>query len=1229
MGAKTEHGIEEIEGILFENDLFTDDEIGLVEDYFEDGDDEILEKLEYREELDGDVYDVKAVLKKELRWLIQSGKEEDAERVCRFICSVWELNASYCFPGEMFSENCRVLESEPAMRTALFVSYISIYASMMCKSNLKKLMDYAHNDPEIVKKAYGYRGKSIPESIILLTVYFLLKYPEVKPEDEAGGLEALLERQGITGEEAEQDIALMRQYEDQLLKIFSEIYYYKRPKNVTDEIEKAIRDDRVDEEILKMAVASVPEHCGKIYLNEFRRRHVGGMAFINYALSRLLKNIVLVCFAARADEMLEAIACMDMRGDFEDRGGSYDQIFGVDSYWLIRYAVKRWEEKILKEQFVRNREIYLKCMDEQNFTLYHDMSEVIRRTDPGFHKEREQEELARQQGELAAELVSSVDSNFDKKVEKYLKDQIRLEALYPSDERSCETRNCFDWEMLSRYRKFYGYDALCKKCEAVLMICGGFDNYGYLLEEGVLKAERVRKLFRTMDEMKLALRFQLKGFTYLYGSLPNSKKWQVPFLTVGKEIFGAYLQERPDEMRRAFRNAERPGRLIALQIYSQGLECPSAEGEQDPLMGQEPSLRQDSSMEEVLRFCQDPSKEVRDALVDILCRARNREADVVRLLSSQAEEERKTAVRVLLRWEDEKYALILKDAFFKEKSAELRAWLEAVLPVDKLIRLEGERGLRELIKELHKGNKKRTLAWTCETPFSKVHKKDGEEADEEYLQAILLAYAAMAPRGAMVPFGVSSTAEALAGQLDEREYAVYINELFEKWIAAGADTKKRWVLFAAANHGDADMPGRLFEAVQEWSGKRVPIALEAVRALCLSLRPDALLMVEELSRKFKINKIREAARKALESTASWLGLTKEGLMDRTVPDLGFHEKRERIFDYGDRKFIVDINAEFEARVFDESGKMLKSLPAPGKRDDEAKAGAAREEFKQLKKQIKTMVKSQKERLETALTSGRQWDIGSWKKLFLENPVMFRLATGLIWGFYEEGEPAAVFHFMEDGAYHMEGTAGEPSTDEGAFRDKKAFMEGEAFIEKANSIEELLSKKGCSLSEGAKVGLVHPLELSQASLKAWKEHLEAHGIVQPIEQLDRPVYRMTGEEAAEMDLKRFKGMIMREPPLKKRLQVLGWNTDCAEEIYLKENQELSIGVELGMEEDFEFYYKIGAMGTVTLYEVKFYDLSSKEDYDFEYYFLKDVPERYFSEVVLELTRMTADCERRER
>ena len=227
MGEDTERGIEEIVAILCDSEVFSDDEISLIEDYFEDGDDGTLGKLAYKEDYMESAW--REAVREELRWLIQRGMYEAAGKVCRVIFTVWESGMSSCCPQEMFSDRCSVPGLEPAVKTALYASNICVDGARLSKPYLNKLMDYAQNNPEIIKKAYGYRGRGTLSGIVLLAMYFLLKYPEILPEDKAGGLEGLLEKQGITGDEAEQDLALMRQYEDLLLEIFGEIYFYERP----------------------------------------------------------------------------------------------------------------------------------------------------------------------------------------------------------------------------------------------------------------------------------------------------------------------------------------------------------------------------------------------------------------------------------------------------------------------------------------------------------------------------------------------------------------------------------------------------------------------------------------------------------------------------------------------------------------------------------------------------------------------------------------------------------------------------------------------------------------------------------------------------------------------------------------------------------------------------------------------------------------------------------------
>ena len=154
-----------------------------------------------------------------------------------------------------------------------------------------------------------------------------------------------------------------------------------------------------------------------------------------------------------------------------------------------------------------------------------------------------------------------------------------------------------------------------------------------------------------------------------------------------------------------------------------------------------------------------------------------------------------------------------------------------------------------------------------------------------------------------------------------------------------------------------------------------------------------------------------------------------------------------------------------------------------------------------------VVAAQKLRLEQALSTDRQWKTKNWKALFVENPIMRQFATGLIWGVYQgKGLDKTViktFRYMEDGTF--------------------------------NTVDE----EEYQLPERVDIGLVHPLELSEEELAAWKEQLSDYEIAQPIEQLERPVFRVTDEEKEKLELIRFGGVVVNSLFLFGKLQDMGW------------------------------------------------------------------------------------------
>ena len=607
--------------------------------------------------------------------------------------------------------------------------------------------------------------------------------------------------------------------------------------------------------------------------------------------------------------------------------------------------------------------------------------------------------------------------------------------------------------------------------------------------------------------------------------------------------------------------------------------------------------------EGILACAQDSSKQVRATLALICAGHREWEPEMRAFLSSKKSQERELAVRVMKAWGAENYQEALKKALETEKSKGVRELLLTCVEgaqapagengVSGLSAGSGPAGGDALAAQILKGGKKRKVSWAFETPFSQVHKKDGSLAGEDYLAAVLVSYADMSAAG------VSTEAKVLAGDLDERELHRYMAELFDKWLGSGAEAKKKWVLYAASIHGGEEIVPAFKKQIQEWpQHARGAMAAEAVKALALNGSAQALLLVDQISRKFKFRQVKAAAAQALDFAAASLGISREELEDKIVPTLGFGENMERIFDYGGRQFAVYLTPALELEIQDGEGKRLKNMPAPGKRDEEEKAAAAYEEFKQLKKQLKTVAANQKLRLEQALTSERLWKAGQWKELFVKNPVMHQFAIGLIWGIYTDGGLGDTFRYMEDGSF--------------------------------NTVDE----EEFDFPDEGMVGLVHPIELSEEALAAWKEQLADYEVTQPISQLERPMYRVAETEKGTKELTRFGGMLINGLSLSGKLLGMGWYRGSVQDAGVYSTFYREDG-EIGIELEFSGSYVGDENEEVTVYGAAFYKAGTVERGSYVYdtikaenqYALDAVPARYFSEMVLQLSQATAASKER--
>ena len=1043
---------------------------------------------------------------------------------------------------------------------ATYVAQIMAENQMwITKGQLIRLKSYARKNPQNLIEAMKYDS----DKLVLFTCYFFMKYPD--NTDSKKELPKRFTEQGLDCVDMEQnDRELLREYEELMLSSI-ESSFKNMDDNEKKELIESIRNNSFSDEMKSKIKQNK--------MDDGLAGFLGGCAFVNLGLSPILKTVVWLCLFSNAKNALQEIWNIDVRGDFSRYGGEFDELFDIVPTDLIALAVKVRARNVLKRQFEKNKESFLEVLNKVDYESLEFLYSIIKEVDKSMY-----EQVADRGEELAKERVIStlVNKNtaFDPVAKAYLRGEEPIEKLCADldgvREGYYSYENHLEQEALHIFCTNYEDEAFYRRCMSYLLLRSAILFFVKMIKQ---EKEVVKQLFDAFYQEKMPFIHQLNGCIMIADSYYFSGEERSDFLDAAKEVFAEHLKKNRKPMVEAFLNTDAQGRCLGLMTYQKDAEA---------------------YKEEIFAYTKDSSKNVKEKLIEILKSHANWSEDVIKLLDSSKAAERELAVRVLQIWNKPEHREALKNTLEKEKSEKIRSQIMSALNMEES---EGNSSIskEELIKQALKGNKKRTLAWAYETPFSTVHKKDKSLAEEEYLQAILGFYAAMSP------CGISKEAALLAEELDTMEFDVYVNELFDKWLEAGAEAKKRWVLYAASIHGGIDIIKKLQHHIQEWSkNARGAIAGDAVQAMALSPQPQALLIVDGIARKFKHKQVKAAASKALDFAAAELGLTRAQLEDKIVPDLGFNEKMERVFDYGERKFTVTITTALELEIVGDNGKKVKSLPAPGQKDDEQKAAAAYAEYKAMKSQLKTVVSSQKERLEAALSSARQWTSTEWQALFVKNPIMHQFAIGLIWGVYEGAQLTQSFRYMEDGSFN---TAQEEEYD---------------------------------IPDNAKVGLVHPIELSDQEKAAWTEQLEDYEIKQPFTQLRRESYVITEEEKGEKCLERFGGYVVNALSLSGKLQKYGWYKGSVLDAggfyeFYREDPDLGIGAEL----HFSGTYVSVLDEDVTLYEVVFYKAGTVERGSYVYdevedkntLFLEEVPERYFSEIVLQLSEITQKSEER--
>ena len=246
-----------------------------------------------------------------------------------------------------------------------------------------------------------------------------------------------------------------------------------------------------------------------------------------------------------------------------------------------------------------------------------------------------------------------------------------------------------------------------------------------------------------------------------------------------------------------------------------------------------------------------------------------------------------------------------------------------------------------------------------------------------------------------------------------------------------------------------------------------------VYILALNKNKYALKLLCDTSLKSKIEGIKNAAESALETIANRMKVERYELDDLLIPDFNLDKNGERIVYAEDKEYKLFIDDNIDLHIM-YNNKELKTAPKTFSKE-------LKSEITFIRKEIKNIVKSQRDKMIYLLMNGTKYSYNFWKSVYIDNYFFNEYAVKLIWNLYDENNLfLTTFRYSGDGSF----------TD---------YDDNEVKINENNSI-----------------GLAYIKEMDNDIIEKWKKQLSDYEIVQPIKQLkviddlEKEFYSFNGE-----------------------------------------------------------------------------------------------------------------------
>lgn len=326
----------------------------------------------------------------------------------------------------------------------------------------------------------------------------------------------------------------------------------------------------------------------------------------------------------------------------------------------------------------------------------------------------------------------------------------------------------------------------------------------------------------------------------------------------------------------------------------------------------------------------------------------------------------------------------------------------------------------------------------------------------------------------------------------------------------GSGIASKGILSVAAACAGATAAPAVGRYLKQWYGMRAAQCRALVEMLAWIEHKSATQLLLSVGSRFRTRGIQEEANKQAQALAERKGWTVAELADRTIPTAGLEEQGLLTLDFGPRQFIAKLNEDLELTLTDPDGKVLKTLPDPRKDDDEAKASEAKKTFSAAKKELKSVLSMQRDRLYEAMCTQRTWPFEEWNLYLNQHPVVRHHCQKLVWAVVPDEKIVTLFRPLADGS--LTDANDDPVT----------------------------------LAPEEQIRVAHECQVTPEQSLAWRQHLKDYEIEPLFEQFGRPNFKLEEERNQEEELSEFRGHILEAFKLRGRANKLGYTRGQAQD-----------------------------------------------------------------------------------